>query len=254
MITTSVPNWYVDDTEERELFEEVAGDISYALYNCERERERKKAEDEVKKELQEKEVLLREIHHRVKNNLNIVSSLLSLQSDQIETVPQAKEAFRKSRTRIHSMALVHNNLYRKETLSHVGLPFYIETLIADVSGIYDSEHHIHIDTDIEDLTLNIDLALPVGLIVNELVTNALKYAFPQEKKGEVAVSLHPVNNTDCQLRVKDNGVGLPADVDIHSSETLGLQLVNVLAEQLGGTLELKNELGTELILEFPLIK
>ncbi len=207
--------------------------------------ERKLAEDKIKASLQEKETLLKEIHHRVKNNLQIISSLLRLQSRHIED-QQAIELVSESQNRVRSMALVHEQLYQSSNLAEVDLQKYIQTLTSNLLRSYSiNSCRVHLTIDVEPIALGVDLAIPCGLIINELISNCLKYAFPEHRKGEIRVSLHRKGKKSFILTIRDDGIGLPENLDLHSTDTLGLQLVHRLTKQLGGIVELNCDQGTE---------
>jgi two-component sensor histidine kinase len=208
--------------------------------------DRKKAEEKLKASLKEKEVLLREIHHRVKNNLQVISSLLTLQSNQIKG-KKNMEFFKDSQNRVKSMALIHEKLYQSHNLARINFKEYLSTL---VNGLFRSYHtrssNITLKLDVEDVSLEVDSAIPCGLIVNELVSNSLKYAFPDERKGEIRVALRSLNKKNIELVVSDNGIGIPDDFDVRKAESLGLHLVTILAEdQLDGEIKLSRDHGTE---------
>lgn len=205
--------------------------------------ERTQAEKQIKKSLREKEVLLREIHHRVKNNLQIISSLLSLQSRYIRDT-QYTELLRDSQNRIRSMALIHEKLYQSENLADIDFEGYIRTLINELVRTYNADvDRVAMIIDVEDIPLTIDTAIPCGLIINELVSNSLKHAFP-DGKGEICVVLRSVHGS-IELHIGDNGVGIPEDIDFRMTETLGLRLVTILAEdQLDGDITLDRREGT----------
>ena len=211
--------------------------------------ERKKAEEKIKLSLKEKEVLLREIHHRVKNNLQIVSSLLSLQSQYIRDNLCA-DMLKESQNRIRSMALIHEKLYQSEDLASINADEYIRTLVHGLHRSYAARtDQITVTINVEDISLRVDTAIPCGLIINELVSNSLKHAFPR-RKGEIKVILHSLNG-DIELSVTDNGIGLPEDIDFRTTETLGLRLVTILAEdQLNGEIELDRTEGTAFHIRF----
>jgi len=212
--------------------------------------ERKKREEQIKASLREKEVLLKEIHHRVKNNLQIISSLLSLQfryTENKETLKMLKE----SRARIRSIALIHEKLYRSKDLGKIEFSTYIRELIADLFDSYAaSPDTIAVRIDVDDIFLEIDTAIPCALIINELVSNCLKYAFPQSKKGEVRIGFHPENDGKAILMVSDDGIGFPENVDFQNTPSLGLRLVNTLVNQLGGMMEVRSEGGAEFKIVF----
>jgi len=211
--------------------------------------DRKRAEEMLKASLQEKEVLLKEIHHRVKNNLQVVSSLLSLQSGYIMDF-QAREGFKESQNRIRSMALVHEKLYKSGDLSRINFPEYIESIADYLRRSYASNcRGVRLNLDVDDVSLNIDRAIPCGLIVNELISNCLKHAFPNGRSGDIYLSLHSIDGI-IDLVVKDNGAGLPKDLDIRKTKSLGITLVSTLVKQLKGTLEMRSEPGTEFKIRF----
>jgi PAS domain S-box-containing protein len=206
--------------------------------------ERKKAEEKLKTSLIEKEVLLREIHHRVKNNLQIISSLLNLQSRYVEDEP-ALDMFRESRNRVRSMALVHEKLYRSDDLSDVDFSAYVQSLSRHLFMSYKLDaKEIDLDLDVKDVFLDINTSVPCGLIINELVSNSIKHAFLGKDKGKIKVVMRPENDGRYLLMISDDGMGLPKDMDVTKTESLGLQLVSMLVEQLQGTLSLENKNGT----------
>jgi PAS domain S-box-containing protein len=206
--------------------------------------ERKHAEEKIKASLMEKEVLLREIHHRVKNNLQIISSLLNLQSRHVEDEP-ALDMFRESRNRVRSMALVHEKLYRSEDLSKVDFCEYIRSLGRHLFMAYGmNSAAIDLDVDVRDVFLDINTSIPCGLIINELVSNSLKHAFRGGDRGKIRVVLQPENNDKFKMIVSDNGKGLPKGLDVSRTDSLGLQLVTMLVEQLQGTLNIDRNHGT----------
>jgi two-component sensor histidine kinase len=213
--------------------------------------ERKRAEELIKTSLNEKEVLLKEIHHRVKNNLQVISSLLNLQSGYVED-QGAREIFLDSQNRVRSMALVHEKLYRSQDLARVDLADYIQNLATFLFRSYrTSSGGVTLNIQAEDVSLGIDAAVPCGLILNELISNALKYAFPNGQAGEVSVQLRADGDHQVNLIVADNGVGIAPDLDIQTTTSLGLQLVNTLTSQLDGTLQINSHEGTEFKIIFP---
>lgn len=216
---------------------------------------RKQAEEQLRTALAEKKLLIKEIHHRVKNNLAIVSSLLSLQSETLQD-EQAKIACRETQDRVQAMARVHEQLYRAQNLTQVHLQSYLNDLVQSLQQSYGADHVV-ITLDISDVTLPVDIAIPCGLIVNELVTNALKYAFPRgagSDDDEIVVSLHRTDAGTCTLTVSDNGRGLPEDFTIegaNGNETLGMFLVGTFVQQLEGTLTWHGGQGTTWRITFP---
>ncbi len=210
--------------------------------------QRKEVEKKIKNALREKEVLLREIHHRVKNNLQIISSLLKLQSRYIRD-EQYTEMLRDSQNRIRSMALIHEKLYHSENLLNIDFEPYIRSLTDELIRSYGAAK-VAVNIEVDTISVSVDTAIPCGLIINELVSNSLKHAFP-DGKGEIAVTLHAIDGT-IELTVSDTGVGIPDTVDFRTTETLGLRLVTILAEdQLNGDIILKREAGTEFCITFP---
>ena len=213
--------------------------------------ERKWAEELIKKSLAEKEVLLKEIHHRVKNNLQVVSSILNLQSGYIKN-KELKGIFKESQDRIKSMALVHAQLYQSKDFSNIGLPEYFKILIENIFNSYvDSPSKVELKMEIEDIKLDIDTSMVLGLIVNELCSNALKYAFPEGRQGELCVEFRRTDNENYLLVIRDNGVGLLGDFDIDKAESMGFLLVESMVEQLDGTLEIDQNSGTSFKIIFP---
>ena len=216
--------------------------------------ERKEAQDKLQSSLSEKEVLLREIHHRVKNNMQVISSLLNLQSRHISDA-DVLEMFRESQRRIRSMALIHERLYQSSDLSRIEFSQYLQNLATHLfhSCQIDSDR-VRLTMDTEEVFLNINTAIPCGLIVNELVSNALKHAFPNGRKGEVAIELHRVAGDGYVLRVKDDGVGFPEGLDFRRTDTLGMQIVITLVGQIDASIELRREKGTEFKILFQEVK
>jgi len=203
----------------------------------------KNAEKEIRDSLEEKETLLREIHHRVKNNMQIISSLLNLQKYE-DAEKDPLELISDSQSRIKTMSIVHELLYRSDKLSEVNLKLYIEKLTYYLFEQFSaSKRKIKLNTQLEENYINIETAVPCCLIVNELVSNSLKHAFPSGD-GEITILFRQLNGK-YELIVKDNGIGLPSDFDPEKTTTLGLYLVNSLVEQINGTLEVKNDNGAE---------
>ena len=213
--------------------------------------EMKRAEEQIRKDLEEKEVLLKEIHHRVKNNLAVISSLLNLQSRQIRTKQQAVEAFRESRDRILAMALVHEKLYQSHNFAGVDMKSYIGEMVSQLRNAYRLSQEIRIELDIEDAVIDINRAIPCGLILNELITNALKHAFPQERKGQITVSFKPSGDASYALTVSDDGVGMPPGLMHAESRTFGLNLIHLLTSQIGGEWSVDTDRGTAFRIRFP---
>ncbi len=207
--------------------------------------ERKQVEEARKKDL-----LLREIHHRVKNNLQVISSLLYLQSRRVND-RNVVEMFNESSNRVKSMTLIHQKLYQSKDTATINFGEYIRDLIDALFLSYGVDRQtIALKLNIENAVLSIDTAIPCGLIINEIISNSLKYAFPEGKQGQISVTLQRENGTKFILVVGDNGVGLPQDLDFRNTTSLGLKLVTTLVEQLGGTIELNRQGGTEFTITF----
>jgi two-component sensor histidine kinase/putative methionine-R-sulfoxide reductase with GAF domain len=200
--------------------------------------------------LREKEVLLKEIHHRVKNNLQIIASLLSLQASA-SADPQLAVVVHGSRQRIHAMALVHEQLYRAPDLSHIAFAPYVHSLARYLLASSALTPHVHLATTLAPVDLAIAAAVPCALIVTELLTNALKHAFPQGRPGEIHLALQVEPPTQVRFSVRNTGVGLPDGLDLQHPKSFGLRLVRLLTAQLGGTLELDRTAGTHWTLRFP---
>lgn len=212
---------------------------------------KKQAEKETFESLKEKEVLLKEIHHRVKNNLQVISSILNLQSSFVYD-PKTLSILQESRNRIRSMAIIHENLYRTTNFSSIDFAGYIKNLVINLSALYQREDYkIDIIYDLQQVEISLDQAVPSGLIMNELITNSLKYAFvnKQVKKNQLIISMKEEEGI-IYLRVKDNGIGLPANFEIGRTDTLGLQLVVTLVEQLDASLDYKIDGGTDFLISF----
>ncbi len=213
---------------------------------------RKTAEATVKKSLGEKEVLLREIHHRVKNNMQVISSLLSLQAANIED-ERLHTLFQESQSRVRAMALIHEILYDSEDLSSIDLSTYVSRLAASLTRMYGADaSQVRLNVESEDITLRIDDMVPCGLAISELISNSLKYAFPDGREGEIDLRVTSTPEGGVKLVVRDDGVGLPAELDIRTTNTMGMGLVVGLVEkQLGGQLELDRTQGTCFTITIP---
>jgi PAS domain S-box-containing protein len=206
--------------------------------------ERKTAENEVKRSLNEKELLLREIHHRVKNNMQIISSLLNLQRSYIQD-EEADNILQESQGRVKSMALIHEKLYQTSDLARINVAEYIRSLTMNLFHSYTVKPGINLSMDVGELYFNIDTAVPLGLIINELVSNSLKYAFQDQDEGEIRISLiETAEPGRYLLLIRDDGTGFPEEVDFCQTHSLGLQLVNTLVNQLDGEIEMVTNGGT----------
>ena len=212
--------------------------------------ERKRIEALLMVSLGEKELLLKEVHHRVKNNMAVISSLLSLQAGYVDD-EKLLGIFKESQNRIRSMALVHDKLYQSEDFSHINLKDYVISLVENIRYAFTSDKRIKINTEIEELNMEMDTLIPCGLIINELITNAFMHAFGKTDDPEVRVVIKRADNGNIALSVADNGSGLPEGFDTVSSKGLGLRLVQALIKQLGGMHEMGSELGTEFRVIFP---
>lgn len=208
--------------------------------------------------LREKEVLLKEIHHRVKNNLQVITSLLNLQSEKI-TQPDLLETFMESKNRIRAMALVHEKLYLSDDLSCIDFTEYMHSFISymDNSHNLNPENiQIHVNAIAQSHFFKIDIAIPCGLILNELISNSFKYAFPENRKGNIHLFFGLEKKIESQyqyiLEVADDGVGIPSHIDLKKPNSLGLQLLEMLTAQIGGTLDLDRTSGTKFTIRFPI--
>ncbi|MDW7732433.1 MAG: PAS domain S-box protein [Methanolobus sp.] len=212
--------------------------------------ERKIAEEAL---LQTEKIRKKEIHHRVKNNLQVISSLLYLASENFKD-KNVIEAFLDSRNRVRSMALIHEELYQSKDMTSIDFADYTSNLLQYLSKSYGFESkNITLDSNIDDVHLGVDTAVPLGMIINELVSNSLKHAFHNGKHGIISVDLN-IRNNSFILKVKDNGIGLPSEIDFRNTESLGLQLVTTLVDQIDGTIELDTSEGTEFIIGFKEVK
>jgi PAS domain S-box-containing protein len=212
--------------------------------------ERKRAEEAVQASLREKEILLREIHHRVKNNMQVISSLFNLQAASI-TADNARRLLKEGQLRIRSMALVHEKLYQSRDLSKIDFADYLRSLSDHLLQFLKVEtDRIRLETDLENVPLGINSAVPCGLLATELITNSIKHAFPAGRKGAIRLGLRRRPDCSVELRVADDGVGIPETLDFRSTESLGLQIVTLLVDQLEGTIELDRKEGTAYTIVF----
>jgi PAS domain S-box-containing protein len=213
--------------------------------------EHKKDEEKIISSLKEKEVLLKEIHHRVKNNMQIISSMLGLQSAYVND-NHLNDILKDSQNRIKSMALIHEKLYQSNNMANVDFNEYVNGLVKNLYYSYTiNNEKIIVSSKIEKAAFNIDLAIPLGLIINELVSNSLKHAFPNDKQGQIDIVIKSIENNMFELTVKDNGIGLSDNIDVNNTRTLGLNLVNALVSQIDGTLSITNDNGAEFKITFP---
>jgi two-component sensor histidine kinase/HAMP domain-containing protein len=214
------------------------------------EEDLRKSEELLKESLTEKEVLLREIHHRVKNNLQVMASLLNLQSDYVRDEADVS-IFKDAESRIWSMALVHETLYQSENLALIRVREYVESLVGELLSSYGHlAGGVAVNADVEDVSFGIDTAVPLGLIINELVSNAFKHAFPESMAGEILVRLRSTGGGQFELFVGDSGIGMPKEAAHEREKSFGLHLVNALVRQLGGELCLSRSPGTRFTITF----
>lgn len=210
--------------------------------------ERIENEEKIKKSLKEKEILLQEVHHRVKNNLQIISSILNLQTRSIND-PKIHELIKETRYRIMSMSFIHDLLYQTKDFTNIDFSKYLQNITSNIMNTYTLNKNISLNLETEPIFLNLDNAIPCGLIVNELITNAFKYAFPGGKTGEIKVVLKLVDRKVI-LSVADNGIGISKELDYKTTESLGFQLINSLVTQIGGELIYINGQGTQFTVSF----
>ncbi|HOI41215.1 MAG TPA: PAS domain S-box protein, partial [Methanobacterium sp.] len=240
---TNSPDDFTED--DLDAIERLAVFYALAIQN-------KKADKEIKQSLHDKKVLLREIHHRVKNNMQIISSLLNLQLNYVKE-EKAVNVLKESQGRIKSMAMVHEKLYQSPSLTKIDLKDYVESLVSNIFFTYGtSTNHIISEVDVENIEIGIDTAIPCGLIINELVTNSVKHAFP-ENNGKVKVKITS-HHDDIQLVISDDGIGLPENLDYEKTESLGLKLVKSLVDQIDGHMTLVTNAGTTIKINFQEIK
>ena len=271
------------------MFEEVAGDIAFALYGMELEEKSKQAEErlqqaynelevrvkertaeierttrelhaeakersrvskQLRKSLKEKETLLQEVHHRVKNNLQVISSLLDLSSLRVHD-QQATNMLTDARTRIYTMSLIHSQLYTSERLDKVEMGRHVRELVNYLSEVYEKQKGITTVIEIPDIYLPVTQAIPCATVLSELISNAIKHAFRGKPEGMVEISMNKSDESIIIVRVKDDGIGIPGEVDIDKTNSLGLKLVrNMVRKQLGGKIRLVRNGGSEFIVEF----
>lgn len=280
LLTGEVRNFQLENCYQRQDGTKIQGIIRVALirdangsplhYVAQLEdiTERKKAEAKIQASLKEKEVLLKEIHHRVKNNLQIVSSLLDLQSEYIQE-PEILEKLEDSKHRLLAMSLIHETLYQSESLAQVDFSDYVERLATNILFAQSNDYErINLEFNLQPVFLNLETAIPCGLLLNELITNCIKHAFPEPLFGKISIELHDLSKKAASLRhqipgekkpimlkVSDNGVGLPANINFQETKSLGLTLIHDLTQQLRGDLNIKKlNPGTEFTLRFSELK
>jgi len=214
--------------------------------------DRKKTEDQLQRSLNEKEILLREVHHRVKNNMQVISGLIELQSAQI-TDPETHRLFQESYERIKTMALIHESLYRSADFARIDFSIYLDKLISYLLSSYGrTRDEISVDIQLQVIYMNMDIAVPCGLIANELISNSLKHGFPDGRHGTISIRLENAGEKECEFVVSDDGVGFPQAIDFRNTSSFGLQLINGLAaHQMRGNVELRKGNGTTFVIRFP---
>jgi PAS domain S-box-containing protein len=206
---------------------------------------RKRAEERMKASLREKEILIREIYHRSKNNLTVISGLLNLQAQSMKD-REAAGVFREANNRVRSMSMIHERLCRSAAAGSIDFPEYVRALADELFNSFGARRpKVVAKVDIPDIPLDINTIIPMGMLVNELVTNALKHAFPGNAKGEIRVSANMDEKAGYTLAVSDTGVGLPEGLDVRDTDTLGMQLITMLSKQLNGSIEVLRDKGTE---------
>jgi PAS domain S-box-containing protein len=216
--------------------------------------DRKQAEQQIEQSLREKEVLLREIHHRVKNNLQIIASLLNMTSMQAEN-QEARDLLQDARAKVFTMALIHTQLYQEKEFGQIDMGTYTRRLVEQTSLVYrDKGGSIHTRVEPSDVYLTLNQAIPCGLMMNELISNAFKHAFKGRQKGRIEVSISRTDNEMIAIRVKDDGIGIPEEVEVQKPKTLGLELLKALVNQLGGTVQFNHDNGTEVNIQFKALK
>ncbi|MBN2417051.1 sensor histidine kinase [bacterium] len=222
--------------------------LDRALEEIER---RKEITRELEKNLREKEDLLKEVHHRVKNNLTVITSLINLQERQMKNKDQAFKAFQEIRDRIFAMAQVHEKLYKSDSFSHISLRQYTENLANHLFTIYATDKQITRTLDIDDIELKIELAVPCGMLINEILINSLKHAFIKRKTGQIAIDISRLPGNRCTIVIQDNGPGLPKKVNTDDPDSLGLKLIDLLTQQVNGELTITNDNGARFEVVFP---
>jgi PAS domain S-box-containing protein len=210
--------------------------------------DRKLAEEKIKSLLSEKELLLREVHHRIKNNMSVITGMLMLQAETLKE-PSAVDALNDATSRVRSMMVLYDKLYRSADFKSISIKEYLTSLIHEIIGNFPGRMSINVETQIDDCILEARTLSPMGIILNELLTNAMKHAFTDKEKGVIKVSLS-IKNNQATLIVQDNGAGIPESIDTENSIGFGLQLVNILTEQLEGTMRIEREEGTRFVMEF----
>jgi two-component sensor histidine kinase len=208
------------------------------------------AEEKVNALLQEKELLLREVHHRVKNNMNSMASLLSLQAANMQE-PTAIKALHEAQVRLKSMGVLYDKIYRSENLAAVSIREYLPTLLAEIVRIFPSSVEVKTDIELEDFMLEVRIMMPLGIVVNEIITNSLKYAFRGRSRGTINAKAFSTGS-QATIVIGDDGIGIPASIDVENSSGFGLTLIKALMDQIDGSVRIDTTKGTAFILEFGL--
>lgn len=252
-IKLGVNGYLIKPVEAKKLFsliDELAGNILMKRELAEKEHKRRTAEENLRRSLAEKEILLKEVHHRVKNNMQIISSILKMQERQVKD-DKLKTVLEESQNRIRSMALIHENLYRNENLANIKFSNYVKSLAGNLSRSFsDKQGKVRFEYDIEDVFLPLDIGIPCGLIINELISNSFKYAFENREKGTIGISLKHINDKRFELLVRDDGVGIDKDIDITNTKSLGMKIVTNLVTQIDGDLSYETNNGTKFNIKF----
>ncbi len=242
----------VDPFKLYALVDELAGNVLLKKALAEKEIRRRVAEKNLKRSLDEKDVLLKEIHHRVKNNMQIISSILTMQERLMEDT-KLRNVLAESRNRIRSMALVHENLYQNENLANIQFPNYVKSLAGNIARTYyDLQHKVRFEYDMEDIFMPLEIGIPCGLIINELISNSFKHAFSGVDNGVIHIALVRHNTREFSLQVSDNGVGMDSMFSLEESKSLGMRIVNKLVQQIDGKLDYDFSDGTKYDIRFNL--
>ncbi len=229
--------------------DELERAITVALSRFNDLTELRKTKQELQNSLREKETLMKEIHHRVKNNMNVISSLLGLQMDVVKD-EKAKEALKDSQTRVQTMAQIHETLYGSDNLSSIQLKSYLTKLVKSLLHGYAHSENVSLQIEAQDVSIDVKQVSTLGLVANELTTNAIKYAFPDHRAGEITICLRKTDQ-QIELLFSDNGVGMPAGLDWKNAATLGFKLVRTLVEnQLDGSIDMESNNGTKFTIKF----
>jgi len=252
-INLGVNGYLIKPVESKRLYsliDELAENILMKRELEEKEHKRQIAEENLKRSLAEKDILLKEVHHRVKNNMQIISSILKMQERQVAD-PNLKTILEESQNRIHSMALIHENLYRNENLSNIKFSNYVKSLAGNLARAYsDLQAKITFDYQIEDIFLPLDIGIPCGLIINELLSNSFKHAFPGMEKGIICIKLSSPGENQYILEVCDNGIGLKEPFQPEKTNSLGMRIVTKLIQQIEGELSYNFSSGVKYTINF----